>query len=488
MLVKAWRWIMDRYGLEPIWDKVLDRQVPKDPWYHGDGMALMALLTILVVTGLCLALGYCPAMDEAYLSVLNITHEQTLGWFVRGMHYWSGGLMVVFMFLHVCRQLFNGGYKAPREATWQLGVVLLFIVLLTSLLGYVLRWDERGLAGLRVALATLRSTPYIGEQLALTFQGGPEISSLTVSRVYVLHVILLPLVIFALVGYHLYLVILHGTTTMGERDEPIETVEEQRELYQEQAEHPVKGEVFYPTAVSKLSPLPIAAATLAIGLTLIVGPRDLLRPASTAPLAPSISAENSPINADSHELASEEWWFAWYSGLIALLPPEVASVFMWLFPLSAFIFLIMLPFLDRGPLRGWSNRPIASTLVVLLILSILGLSWLRYQSPWTGRPSAIPPSIPIGVVLAADAEHGRNLFPLHGCASCHSVAGSGKAKVGPDLARTSHFFSQSELSHYILNPPKGIAMPGYAGRLSDQDLDRIVAFVLVAQTFPRTEE
>ena len=232
MVSSMLRWVADRFGLNPIWDHILDRQVPKDPWYHGDGMALMAMLTVLVATGVLLSMGYCPAIDEAYQSVNYMTTQQTLGWFVRGLHYWSAGVMVVLLFLHLCRQLLLGGYKSPREATWLVGVFLLFIVLTTSLLGYVLRWDQRGFYGLRVALAVLESVPFIGDRLVLAAQGGPEISSLTLTRVFAMHVILLPLLLLFLVGYHLYLVILHGTTTIGERKEPIETVEEQRELYQ----------------------------------------------------------------------------------------------------------------------------------------------------------------------------------------------------------------------------------------------------------------
>jgi ubiquinol-cytochrome c reductase cytochrome b subunit len=469
---KIIRWIVDRFGLGPIWDKVLDRQVPKDPWYHGDGMALMVLLAVLVATGVVLALGYCPALDEAYSSVEHITHTQTLGWFVRGLHYWSAGLMVVVLFLHVCRQLVLGGYKSPREATWLVGVFLLFIVMTTSLLGYVLRWDERGFYGLQVALAGLRSVPAIGDELVLLAQGGPEITSLTLARTYALHVVVLPLLLLFLVGYHVYLVILHGTTTVAERHEPIETVEEQRELYREHAEHPVKGEVFFPTAVVKISPWSIVALTLAIGLTLAVGPRQLMRPA----------------NLSMESTAAEEWWFAWYSALVALLPPAAAATFQGLFPVAVFLFLLILPFVDRSPHRGWRNRPMTTALVVLLILAVLGLSWLRYSSPWAARSTKEAPAVPRGVILAAEADHGRLLFPKHGCTNCHAVAGSGAARIGPDLARMSRLYSMNELRQYILHPPAGIAMPSYAGRMTDEDLERLAAFVLVAQTFPRTLE
>jgi ubiquinol-cytochrome c reductase cytochrome b subunit len=472
MFMRGRRWLVDRFGLQPIWNNILDRHIPKDPWYHGDGMALLVLLTVLLLTGVFLALGYCPAMDEAYPSVEHITHQQVLGWFVRGLHYWSAGLMVTMLFLHLCRQLLLAGYKAPREGTWLVGVLLLFIVLTMSLLGYVLRWDQRGLDGLRVALSTFRSVPVIGESLVLLIQGGPEISSLTLARLFAMHVILLPLLLLALVSYHVYLVILHGTTTVGERKEPIETVEEQRELYQEQAKHPVKGEVFFPTAVVKISPWSIVALSAAVVLALTLGPRELTEPASLSrPLA-----------------TAEEWWFSWYSALVALLPPDVAPTFQWLFPVGSFVFLILLPFVDRGPHRGWRNRPIATTLVILLILAILGLSWLRYRSPWTGRPGTGIPSVPPGMVLGIEAEHGRMLFAEYGCTSCHSVAGSGDARVARDLARMERLYSQSELRQYILHPPEGVAMPSYSGRLPVQDLESLVAFVLVVQTFPRSQE
>jgi ubiquinol-cytochrome c reductase cytochrome b subunit len=380
--------------------------------------------------------------------------------------------MVVVLFLHFCRQILLGGYKAPREATWLTGVVLLLVVLTTSLLGYVLRWDERGFYGLRVALSTFQNVPYFGDQLVLLTQGGPEISSLTLTRVFAMHVVLLPLALLLLVSYHVYLVILHGTTTMAERKEPIETVEEQRELYKEQAEHPVKGEVFFPTAVIKISPWSLLALTLAIGLTLAVGPRELM----------------SPANLTSGSSASEEWWFAWYSALVALLPPQVAPTFQWLFPVAVFFGLILLPFIDRSPHRGWRKRPVATSLVIFLVLAVLGLSGLRWQSPWTAQLPIEAPAVPQGIVLASEAEAGRLLFLQYGCATCHSVAGSGRAHVGTDLARMEHLYSQAELRNYILHPPAGVAMPSYAGRLLEEDLQRVVAFVLVAQTFRRVQE
>jgi cytochrome c551/c552 len=90
------------------------------------------------------------------------------------------------------------------------------------------------------------------------------------------------------------------------------------------------------------------------------------------------------------------------------------------------------------------------------------------------------------VVLNDDAETGRFLFAKYGCNSCHAISSTGPY-VGPDLAKILHPFSPSELRQFILAPPKDVPMPSYRGRMSDDDLEKIIKFVLVAQTFPRTD-
>lgn len=463
---------MDRFGLGPIWDHFLDRDVPKDPWYHGDGMALLVLLTIQIVTGAILALTYTPSTTEAYESVYYITHRQLLGWFIRGLHYWSGGLMVVMLMIHVCRQVALGGYKAPREGTWLVGVLLLILVVILSFLGYVLRWDDRGITGLRVAASILERAPGIGDDLVAIVLGGPEMNTLTLTRVFALHVILLPLLLLPLVAYHVYLVVIHGTTIKAEQKIPVDSAEEQREIYEREKEHPARSEVFFPTAILKMSPWSALVFSAAIILTLTLGAPSLLPQVDLAGVA----------------APREEWWFAWYSALVALLPPSVAPAFQVIFPLGLVLLLVLLPFLDRSPYRGWRNRPAASAMCVLSLTGIIVLSGMRIRSEWTGRPGSDAPAVPPHVELTPEAEHGRLLFTKFGCTSCHRVAGSGSSGVGADLAHLEHRYSHEELRQYILHPPADVAMPSYAGRISEDDLNAVVAFVLVAQTFPRTPE
>ncbi|CAN5127115.1 hypothetical protein BH20VER2_BH20VER2_15570 [soil metagenome] len=469
MLKQAREWVADRFGLKPIRAQVLERRVPKTPWYFGDGATLTLLFAVQIVTGMALSLTYSPTPDTAYESIQFITEQQTLGWFLRALHFWAAGIMVVMLFFHLFRQILLGGYKFPREGTWLFGVGLFFLVLVISFLGYLLRWDERALAAIQVMLTMFQHVPVIGEALVLLVQGGSEPGALTLTRIYSMHVIVLPALITMLIGGHLYLVIFHGVTSRRERKEPVPDVEEQRRLYKEQAHSEKEGEDFHPETTAKSGVMAMVVLAIVVALALIAGPAALLPEASRTDVSFHV----------------EEWWFAWYSALIALLPPAIAPWFVVFFPLVVFVILVALPFVDRGPFRGIRKRPLALFAVAALVISLVALSALRQRSPWTGWPLEEPPPVPAGVELAPTAEQGRLLAGKYGCTSCHAFAGYGR-QVAVDLARTPTPLSREHMRGYILQPPEGIAMPPYRGRLSDEELDQLLDFLLAVQMFPRT--
>jgi ubiquinol-cytochrome c reductase cytochrome b subunit len=463
---KVRTWIGHRFGLSLFKAHILDRRLPQTSWYQGDGAALLILLAILVITGMSMTLTYTPTAEGAHASVRYITERQLLGWFVRGLHYWSAGLMVVMVLAHLARQVLVAGYKFPREGTWMIGVVMLFLVITMAFIGYTLRWDERAIYALRVAMTMFWRVPGIGEELVVFIQGGEALGERTLPRLYAVHVIFVPMLLIALVGWHVILVIIHGVTSRAERVGPVETLEQHEAIYTEAKQPDQGGEVFHPVTTARTSAVGFAAFLVALGLTLGLGPPTLGRPANLTEAA----------------FPAEEWYFAWYSALIALLPPALAPAFVVGFPLLVFIILLALPLLDRGPNRGFRRRPAAVVVVVLAVATGLWLTDLRRRSPWTGWPEREPPAVPAAARLSPEAERGRQLFAVHGCTSCHAVAGRGRA-VGPDLARISPPMSAVELQQYILEPPEGVAMPSYRGALSEPELRAIAAFVLVAQTF-----
>src|SRR5690606_20494921 len=108
-------------------------------------------------------LSYSPSLASAYESVATITARHKASWFIRALHYWSAGMMVVMAVYHLLRHLLLGGYKPPREGTWFIGVGLFALILTNAFIGYTLRWDERAIYALRVALNMFYHIPLFGE-------------------------------------------------------------------------------------------------------------------------------------------------------------------------------------------------------------------------------------------------------------------------------------------------------------------------------------
>ena len=460
--------VSQRLGYPVFKENVLQRRVPETPWYQGDGATLTTLLVVQIVTGITMTLYYSNGADYAYDSVRHITDQLTLGWLVRGIHYWTAGTMVVVMLLHVSRHLLLGGYKAPREGTWILGVFQFFLVLTMSFTGYVLRWDERAVYAARVVLNMFHHVPLIGDRLVMFIQGGHEMGSATLTRFFSVHIWIVPSVLVSLVFLHLYLVVIHGVTSKAERKTPVRTAKDQKKIYKEASRGEETGEWFYPITVFLTGTMAFLVFLIPFTLALVYGPREMFPEG----------------NLIARSMPQEEWWFWWYSALIAQMPAAAAPSMQVAFPLVVFLGMVILPFLDRSPNRGLRKRPFWAAFVVVYLIGLLYLSDLRTRSPWTGWPDADPPGIPVGIVLSAESETGRMLFARYGCNSCHAVSGSGR-QVGPDLARVDEPLSRDRLARFVLDPPEEVPMPGYRGRISKPDLDRVVDFVLVAQTFPR---
>jgi quinol-cytochrome oxidoreductase complex cytochrome b subunit len=164
------------------------------------------------VTGIFLAMYYRPSADEAYTSAQHITNDVFMGELVRGMHKWGATVMIVLIFLHMGRTFFFGAYKYPRELNWIIGVVLLVLTLAMGLTGYLLPFDQRSFWATVVAANITSSGPIMGPYLADFLRGGAEFGATTLSRFYAIHMLLIPILIAALIGAHLYLVAKLGTT------------------------------------------------------------------------------------------------------------------------------------------------------------------------------------------------------------------------------------------------------------------------------------
>lgn len=162
------------------------------------------LFLMLVVSGVLLTFYYLPLSDRAYPSITQITYLVPYGGFIRNIHYWSGQLMVITLFLHMVRVFYYRAYGPPRQLNWLVGLALLVLTLGEDFSGYVLRWDADTVSATLVAASLVREIPGIGPFLYLLLVGGNQIGETTVLRFYILHCLLLPGLMLFLIFYHFW--------------------------------------------------------------------------------------------------------------------------------------------------------------------------------------------------------------------------------------------------------------------------------------------
>ena len=225
-------WIDERTSLSGGLRWLMFRKVPKGTnWFYTLGSATMFAFLSQAITGVFLAMYYRPdAAGGAYESVRHINDSVFLGEFVHGMHKWGSSVMMVLIFLHMARTFFFGAYKYPRELNWVIGVALLILTFVMALTGYLLPFDQRSFWATVVANNITASGPLVGPYLGDFLNGGADFNATTLSRFYAIHMLLVPGIIGALIGAHLYLVTRLGTTAP-----PWQKVKPAEELIEEQA-------------------------------------------------------------------------------------------------------------------------------------------------------------------------------------------------------------------------------------------------------------
>ena len=219
MATKLIAWLDERTGISGVYKTVLDRKIPKVNWWFTLGSASLFLFSIQLVTGILLSTYYVPSPDHAYDSVQYIMTGVQFGWLIRGIHHWAASLMVLVVFLHMLRVFIYGAYKYPREVTWITGVVLLLATLGMGFTGYLLPWNQKAYWATTVGTSIAGTVPGLGDFILRALRGGDDLSAVTLTRFFAAHVWMLPIVILAVIGIHLYLVIRNGISAMPKDDE-----------------------------------------------------------------------------------------------------------------------------------------------------------------------------------------------------------------------------------------------------------------------------
>ena len=170
------------------------------------GLGLFSLFTfvILVVTGVLLMFYYVPSPEQAYQRMLDLRSVVVFGTFLRSLHRWGAHAMVGLVILHMMRVFLTGSHKAPREFNWVIGVVLLLLTLFLSFTGYLLPWDQLAYWAIMVGTSIAGYAPVVGEQMKFFLLGDDSVGREALLRFYVLHVVVLPAALTALIGVHFW--------------------------------------------------------------------------------------------------------------------------------------------------------------------------------------------------------------------------------------------------------------------------------------------
>jgi quinol-cytochrome oxidoreductase complex cytochrome b subunit len=207
---KVYQWLEERLDLQGMYKNILDRPEPEGNWWNTLGSASLFLFVMQGLTGIFLTVYYTPSPDHAYDSIQYIMNDLSFGWLIRGVHHWGSSLMVLVVFIHMIRVFVTASYKYPRELTWLVGVGLLLLTVGMGFTGYLLPWHQQAYCATTVGTQIAGSVPFIGDFILKTLRGGPDLSALTLQRFFSAHIWMLPGMLAALIGVHLYLIIKHG--------------------------------------------------------------------------------------------------------------------------------------------------------------------------------------------------------------------------------------------------------------------------------------
>jgi ubiquinol-cytochrome c reductase cytochrome b subunit len=213
----------DRFQAASLLRRTFNKVFP-DHWSFLLGEIALYSFVVLLLTGVFLTLWFDPSMQEvkyngvytplkgiemskAYESSLTLSFEVRGGLIMRQMHHWAALLFMAAIVVHMLRIFFTGAFRKPREANWIVGVLLFWLGFVEGFGGYSLPDDALSGTGLRIAHAIMMSIPVVGTWVATSLFGGEFPGHVILGRLYILHVLLVPAILVALITVHMALLV-----------------------------------------------------------------------------------------------------------------------------------------------------------------------------------------------------------------------------------------------------------------------------------------
>ncbi|MEO6939425.1 MAG: cytochrome bc complex cytochrome b subunit [Candidatus Kapaibacterium sp.] len=311
-------------------------------WYYAGGLTLV-FFAVQLITGILLLFYYQPSAEGAHKSVEMIMKEVPFGWLIRSVHAWSANALVLSMFIHMFSTFLMKSYRTPREILWITGILLFLIMLGFGFTGYLLPWDQTAYFATKVGTEVPKALPFVGDFMASLVRGSKEVTGSTLTRLFALHVGLLPLLAIILVGAHTMMTALFGSSV------PVGTR--------------VKKEVkFIPNYV------------LGEAVVWLVGFGVLLTVAILYPWQLGTAYDlSNPVEPPAG--IHPEWYFMFLFQTLRYVPEWVAVVGFTL----VLIFWTFVPWLDKRS-KHHKKSPLFTWIGIVAIAYIVGLTVLAYMS------------------------------------------------------------------------------------------------------------
>jgi ubiquinol-cytochrome c reductase cytochrome b subunit len=207
------KWFDQRLPLARLMhDSFVSYPVPRNLNYaYAFGGILSIMLVIQILTGIVLAMHYSASTSLAFNSVEQTVRDVNSGWLLRYLHSNGASFFFVAVYIHMCRGLYYGSYKAPRELLWILGCVIFLLMMATGFMGYVLPWGQMSFWGATVITGFFTAFPVVGEWIQQLLLGGFAVDNPTLNRFFSLHY-LLPFMIAGVVILHVWSLHVSGQT------------------------------------------------------------------------------------------------------------------------------------------------------------------------------------------------------------------------------------------------------------------------------------
>ncbi len=363
----------------------------------GLGVISLYLFIILTITGILLMFYFIPYTERAYHDMHDLEFAISFGMIIRNMHRWAAHGMVAAVFLHMCRVFYTAAYRKPREFNWVLGLILFILTLLLSLTGYLLPWDQLSFWATTIVSKIIGSTLFIGEKIKYVFLGGTVVGQNALIRSYVMHVVLLPFITGLLIAVHFWRIRKEGGLARPEASIAAEKTNSKpvEDLKSYGLMNLVEGKTFQvgkePEEMTTTWPHLLFRELILLLLVIIVitGMAVLFD-------APLEEVANPSITPNP---AKAPWYFLGLQEMVSWGDPFWMGVFI---PTIGGIFLILIPYLDRGqigtgvwlhPDRRLHNILFTAFAVIFIGLIIVGTfmrgpNWGFYW-PWEAWPTGL---------------------------------------------------------------------------------------------------